>query len=436
MKRAIKLSVIMSALLASCLSASATINVQWRASNGLYDPATSGADANLPRGSCVELYYTPASNYANAVLLAREYTTLTGCFNFGPREFGTGTDYEGGYLFVKVYNSATPTWRNAVLISSFADMSVSPLPDASTPVTVDVANLNLMALAWRRNFAAGNNARGDYDGDGLMDIIVYNQTTGYWLVCLSGSGYQTISGIFGGPGYIPAPGDYDGDRVTELVVYEEATGYWYNHTFGGVNAQLGGPECGPDCRPVQGDYDGDGKTDPACYSETNGHWHFSASSNQYAFFELEFGGPGYKSVAADYDGDGINDPVLYQENGGVWDGLLSSHGYAEISAAFGAPGMSAVPGDYDGDGLADPALYQEASGTWVAALSGDNYGTTVATGFGGAGFTPAPADYDGDGLCDPAVYQTSTGMWLAALSAHNYVVANIAVGGSGYMPVR
>ena len=125
---------IMTALLTCALGleAPATISVQWRASNGLNDPAVPGPGANLPIGSLVELYYTPASNYANAVLLAQDYTTLLGCFNFGPREFGSGNQYEGGYLFVKVYNQASAGWRNAVLISDFTDMSIWPLPSAAS----------------------------------------------------------------------------------------------------------------------------------------------------------------------------------------------------------------------------------------------------------------------------------------------------------------
>ena len=414
------------------LAAPATIAVQWRASNGINDPATSGAGANLPRGSLVELYYTPSSNFADAVLLASDFTTDTGCFSFGPREFGTGTQYEGGYVFVKVYNRPTASFRNAVLISKYSDMSVSPLPGADTPVTVDAAGLTLMAMTYQRNFAAGDNAYGDYDGDGLMDIIVYNSATGVWYVRLSGGGYQTIGGVFGGPGFLPVPGDYDGNRVTELAVYEQATGYWSSHTFGTGYFVLGGPGY----RPAQGDYDGDGLTDPAVYQETDGQWGVLLSSSQYAMVDGIFGGPGYKPIQADYDGDGLTDPALYQESSGAWELLLSGNNYTVVTAGtFGGPGHQAVPADYDGDGLADPALYQETTGGWMILLSDSGY-TTLAEGvFGGPGYLPVQADYDGDGLTDPALYHQATGLWAVLLSSQDYVMATIFLGGTGYAPV-
>ncbi len=414
------------------LTASAIIVVQWRASNGIHDPATSGAGANLPRGSLVELYYSPAANYANAELLASEVTTETGCFNFGPREFGTGAEYEGGYVFVKVYNRPTANYRHAVLISRYSDMSVAPLPGPDTPVTVDAAGLELMTMAYQRNFAAGANAYGDYDGDGLMDLIVYNSATGVWYLRLSGSGYQTLGGILGGAGFLPVPGDYNGDRVTEIAIYEKATGYWTPLVFENGYCTLGGPGY----IPVQGDYDGDGKTDPAVYQEAIGYWSVLASSYQYAMKDVYFGGPGQKAIPADYDGDGQTDPALYQESSGLWELLLSSDHFAQVSAGtFGGPGYQAVPADYDGDGLADAALYQESTGGWIILLAATGY-TSGATGvFGGPGYLPAPADYDGDGLVDPALYQASTGVWAALLSSQDYAVATALLGGTGYAPV-
>jgi len=46
---------------------------------------------------------------------------------------------------------------------------------------------------------------GDYDGDGKSDPAVYQESTGYWSVWLSGIGTSAYL-RFGGPGYVPAVG--------------------------------------------------------------------------------------------------------------------------------------------------------------------------------------------------------------------------------------
>ncbi|MCA1808572.1 MAG: hypothetical protein LC725_03800, partial [Lentisphaerae bacterium] len=33
--------------------------------------------------------------------------------------------------------------------------------------------------------------------------------------------------LWGGPGYLPVPGDYDGDGIWDLALYESRTGLWH-----------------------------------------------------------------------------------------------------------------------------------------------------------------------------------------------------------------
>jgi len=47
---------------------------------------------------------------------------------------------------------------------------------------------------------------GDYDGDGVTDIAVYNETNGYWYVKYSSGGYGFDS--LGGSGRIPVNPQY------------------------------------------------------------------------------------------------------------------------------------------------------------------------------------------------------------------------------------
>ena len=274
----------------------------------------------------------------------------------------------------------------------------------------------------------------DMDGDGKMDLVMYNANTGAWLASLSGSGYGTASVILGGPGYEPEPGDYDWDRKTDPSVYDEAIHQWKvamsQSGYMTVSASFGGP----DCQSAPGDYDGDRKADLAVYQESTGHWFISLSGSRYQTVSIDLSAPGCRPVSRDYDGDGKVDPALYQEATGNWFVSLSGSGYALISLAFGGPGLAPAPGDYDGDGITDPGLYQESTGMWYITQSGYGYGSASAP-YGGPGFQPVPGDFDGDLKTDICVYQQSIGRWYVMPSGSGYVGQSINCGGPDYAPV-
>lgn len=69
----------------------------------------------------------------------------------------------------------------------------------------------------------------DYDGDGLIDIASYQESTGDWKILLSSSGYSqymNLPGFLGGWGFIPMPMDYDNDGKADPAVFNEETGEW------------------------------------------------------------------------------------------------------------------------------------------------------------------------------------------------------------------
>ena len=70
----------------------------------------------------------------------------------------------------------------------------------------------------------------------------------------------------GGPGLVPVPGDYNGDGLTDVAVFDTATATW--HIRGYPAIVLGDPTD----TPVPGDYDGDGTTDIAVYRPSTGEW--------------------------------------------------------------------------------------------------------------------------------------------------------------------
>ncbi len=276
--------------------------------------------------------------------------------------------------------------------------------------------------------AAGASSRGrgltDYDGDGKSDLAVLSADRSLFVFLATGDRFAQMHWEAGaaGPGlYHAAPGDYDGDGILDLGLFDEAAGIFYvrySSTGMAASATLGGPGC----RPAVADYDGDGRSDPAVYQAAEGYWTGWLSAENYSQKYTYAGGPRYAPVPADYDGDGLADPVAYSRVIGAWAGRLSGLGYQPVALLSGVPDAQAVPGDYDGDGLADLALYQAAGGQWLVRLS--NHGAwdvSAALVLGGPGYVPVPGDYDGDGLSDPAVYSAAAGgVWRGLLSAQGY----------------
>ncbi len=280
----------------------------------------------------------------------------------------------------------------------------------------------------RRNAASSDNADSDLDGDGLVDLTVYHEASGYWHILLSASG-EVSSQKFGAPGYSPEPGDFDGDGRTDMAVYEESSGYWYilpSSTYSLSYQKFGASGY----TPVLGDYDGDGKTDLAVYKELSGYW-FILPSTTYSLSYQKLGASGYSPVPGDYDGDGKTDMAVYHEATGYWY-ILKSSSYELAYMKFGASGYNPAPADYDGDGQADVAVYHESSGYWWIWLSASN--TLSYQKLGEFGYRPVPGDYDGDGKSDLAVYHEETGYWYIFRSS-DYTLYYVQFGGPGYESV-
>ena len=276
--------------------------------------------------------------------------------------------------------------------------------------------------------------RNDFDGDGISDLALYQESTGNWGFLLSGSGYSQVETQFGGLGYRPILGDYDGDGKSDLTVYNETTGIWFIRLSGSGYQQVSGTLGGIGIIPIAGDYDYDGKTDPTVYQESTGGWRVLLSSQNYLPTDFELGGSGYQAISGDYDGDGKSDPTIYNVNSGQLKTMLSGNGYQITEAFLGGVGYQAVPGDYDWDGKTDPAFYNETTGEWIVWLSAGNY-TPASTVFGGIGRAAVQDDYDGDGKVDPAYYEASSGIWVVLLSGQGYQSISAQWGAPGYEAV-
>jgi hypothetical protein len=158
------------------------------------------------------------------------------------------------------------------------------------------------------------------------------------------------------------PGEYDGDGVVDLAVYDPASGLWYIRQSAS-NAALRLVRWGwVSSVPAPADYDGDGRTDLAVYHPASGQWYVlrSRDGRQLSFL----GGPAGAPVPGAYTGQGIR-RALFDRAAGTWTVQTN-----ELAAplVLNWSGVYPVPDDYNGDGRTDVATRDTASGAWAIRL--------------------------------------------------------------------
>ncbi len=221
---------------------------------------------------------------------------------------------------------------------------------------------------------------GDYNGDGISDIAVFDPDTGLWSV-------RDLTRIyFGRANDIPVSGDYDGDFIDEMALFRPRTGLW---AIRGVSRFYFG---GFSDVPIPGDYDGDGSCDAGIYRPLTGLWAVRGIMRYY------FGGFGDTPVPGDYNGDGIKDVAVFRHSNGLWALAGRSRFY------FGKGSARPVSGDYDGDYRREAAVFYPDSGLWAVRNLTRVY-------FGRFGDWAVPADYDGYYGDEIGIFRDDSGLW-------------------------
>jgi VCBS repeat-containing protein len=247
---------------------------------------------------------------------------------------------------------------------------------------------------------------GDFDLDGMVDLVVFYPANGNWYI--KGSSGASVTRNWGWNDTIPVPADYDQDEINDLAVYHPPSGNWHVNGSDGTNLTRNWGWAAT--IPVPADWDADGQTDLAVYYPTNGTWYIkgSAGANQ----TRNWGWAATTPVPGDYDGDGILDLAVYYQANGNW--YIKGSTAGNITRSWGWNAAMPVPADWDGDGTTDLAVYYPVNGTWYIKGS---LGVNRTQNWGWNAAWPVPADWDGDGAVDLAVYYAANGTWYIKGSA-------------------
>lgn len=216
---------------------------------------------------------------------------------------------------------------------------------------------------------------GDFNGDGMTDVVSVNRNTYKTYIWLSnGSGFDFSSTWFQGSN--PATysshnqvGDFNGDGMTDIVSsvghytyvwLSEGNGFEFHQDWGSIPTT--------DNVYKVADYNGDGKTD-LCYhnSLNNVSDLYLSTGSSFLLNEIE-NNPHGDSFFGDFNGDGVIDQIYYSYFPGgmfgsvgyhceiyVWNG----HDYSSYQIDIGGNqyfdhiNEATEPSDFDGDGKYD-----------------------------------------------------------------------------------
>ncbi|HEV7645176.1 MAG TPA: VCBS repeat-containing protein [Pyrinomonadaceae bacterium] len=273
---------------------------------------------------------------------------------------------------------------------------------------------------------------GDFNGDGLVDVMLFSIGTGSVLAKNEGS-LNFTARRFGPAGdTTPYLGNFNADNKLDLLTVNTTSVQSYGHYSVSVKQNV----CEPQGQTRIIDFDGNGQSDLAFWRPSDGLWMFYSGSGYTGFngnVNWGSGALGDIPVPQDYDGDGYTDFAVYRNSTGYWYIYRGSDGQVVIFP-FGAPGDKPVPADYDGDGRADIGVFRPSEGNWYYLPSGSPE-KVIGTHWGLNGDVPLPMDYNGDGSADIAIYRPSTGSWYIWMTNDgSYYITNFG-GTPGDRPI-
>ncbi len=335
------------------------------------------------------------------------------------------------FLIILLGIFTIPSFIGKTKASNFSGQFGQSKPFTNSLALPPCSNIN---FATQQTFGTGPFPRsvavGDLNGDGLLDLVVTNQTNKSISV-LKNTGTNSISFATqqtfatGGAPVSVVIGDIDGDGLPDLVIanFNDATVSVLQNTSTNGNISFANQVTfGAGVFPFSvsiGDLDGDGKLD--LVTTNIGAAAISVLKNTTSNGTISFTGQGFStgnrpvSVAIkDLNGDGKLDLAVVNSNDNTVSVLANTSTSGNISfatqVAFATDKGpdSIIASDLDGDGKLDLATANQASNT-VSVLkntgtSGNiSFATQVTFSTGSSPGSIIASDLDGDGKLDLTV---------------------------------
>jgi len=291
---------------------------------------------------------------------------------------------------------------------------------------------------------------GDFNGDGITDIVNLQNNGDNWLALSNGDGSftdilhpQGLTRNYWGNGSITRQllGDYNGDGLTDIVSLQyDANKNWLALSNGdGTFADLNKPKGliysflnNGLSSLLSGDFNGDGLSDIVTIQGETSWLSFSNGDGTFGTvfdiegLEYEFKQGYSRQLSGDFNGDGLSDIINIQadamnwvafSNGdGTFDTVRASKAWTgQITPIKGLPPLLAtnyriLSGDFNGDRLTDIAILITPGNDWVSFSNGDGTFSRIVSP---SGFPPEysgnanhasqlTGDFNGDGLTDIA----------------------------------
>jgi uncharacterized protein YkwD len=374
-----------------------TQNLAQIASN--VDPGWRSAGENVGVGYTVQSLHDAfmASTGHRENLLKRAYNRV-----------GIGVVHSGGRIWVTFrFIEGTPISGSTGTVST----APTPAPGVKTALT------------------------GDFDGDGIEDLLTYNPgTTGDELWFGEADGTMRKGSVNVNGHYRPVAGDFDGDGLTQVIWYAPGTfsDYIWEWNGSGWNSQA--KSIDGTYRPLVGDFEGDGNDDVLWYAPgtaRDAYW-YGNDTGSFTTVRTEINGR-YNPKVGDLDANGGDDLFWYAPGTAddyVWYSTLRRGGYSgratEVNGTY-----KPFTGDFDGNGSDDVFWY--APGTardYVWYHDGTKGGHTTVARTVARTYVPGAGDFDGDSADDIVWFSPSSAggdpMWYGTDGEKTYSPASVS----------